>query len=35
MYLRTKCIGKRLGRKDNLVSKNPKYAKDTTNLVNL
>jgi hypothetical protein len=35
MYLRIKGIGKRLGLRDNLVSKNPKYANDATKLVNL
>ena len=35
LYLRTKCIRKRLGSKYNLVSKNPKYVNDTTKPVNL
>jgi hypothetical protein len=35
MYLRTKDIEKRLGPRDNLVSKNSKYANDATKQVNL
>jgi hypothetical protein len=35
MYLRIKCIRKKLGSRDNIVSKNPKYANDITKLVNI
>jgi hypothetical protein len=35
MYLRIKGIRKKLGSRDNIVSKNPKYANDITKLVNI
>jgi hypothetical protein len=35
MYLKTKSIGKKLGPRDNLVSKNPKYVNDTMKPINL
>lgn len=35
MYLKTKNIKKKLGSRNNLISKNSKYAKDTTKPVNL
>ena len=35
MYLKTKSIGKELGPRDNLVSKNPKYVNDTMKPINL
>jgi hypothetical protein len=34
MYVRIKCIGKRLGPKDNIVSKNHTYMNDIMKLVN-
>jgi hypothetical protein len=35
MHIRVKYIGKKLGSKDNLISKNPKYVNDTMKLVNI
>jgi hypothetical protein len=35
MYLKTKSIGKKLGPRDNLVSKNPKYVNDVMKPINL
>jgi len=35
MYLIVKCIGKKLGLRNNIVSKNLKYTNDVMKLVNL